>query len=105
MNETKSNWQKFTDALATLFGYVILAILIAGGLTFFVFLVAFFIGGDTAAAITAFLSKKFYPILVMISTVSLLFAMLIFYLKGNMSTKKKKTPEPAPEQTPAEETK
>ena len=105
MSENKSKWQKFTDVLATIFGYVILAVLIAGGLSFLAFLVAFIIGGDTAAAITAFVNKKFYPVLVIISTVSLLFAMLIFYLRGDMSSKKKKTPEPAPEQAPAEEAK
>lgn len=89
MNKNKTKWQKFTDALSAVFGYAVLAILFLGGLSFFAFLVAFFIGGDAAAAITAFISKKFYPILVMTSTVSLLFAMLIFYLRGDLSAKKK----------------
>lgn len=93
MNENKTKWQKFTDVLVTVFGYVVLAILILGGLSFFAFVVAFFIGGDAAAAITTFLSKKFYPILVMTSTISLLFAMLIFYLRGDLSAKKKKKAE------------
>lgn len=65
-----------------IFGYGIMLTLFAGGLTFFAYLVALVIGGDTATAICTFTYKQFIPVIVYITTCLILFGLVIMYFAG-----------------------
>ena len=73
---------KIADVLRTVFGYGILTALFAGGLTFFGFVAALIIGGDTATLICRILYKEIIPIIVYGTTVLVLLGLLIMYLSG-----------------------
>ena len=73
---------KIADVLRTVFGYGILTSLFAGGLTFFGFVAALIIGGDTATLICRVLYKEIIPIIVYGTTVLVLLGLLIMYLSG-----------------------
>ena len=73
---------KTVNIIKVVFGYGVLIVLLAGGLTFFGYLAALIIGGDTAAAICTFIYKKLYPILVVTSTVMIALGVLKMYLCG-----------------------
>ena len=73
---------KIADVLRTVFGYGILTGLFAGGLTFFGFVAALIIGGDTATLICRILYKEIVPIIVYGTTVLVLLGLLIMYLSG-----------------------
>lgn len=73
---------KLADVLRTIFGYGILTGLFAGGLTFFGFLAAFFIGGETATVICRVIYKDIFPIIVYGTTIMVLLGLVIMYLSG-----------------------
>lgn len=73
---------KIADILRTIFGYGILTALFAGGLTFFGFLAALVIGGDTAALICRVIYKGIFPVIVYSTTIMVLLGLLIMYLSG-----------------------
>ena len=73
---------KIADVLRTIFGYGILTGLFAGGLTFFGFVAALIIGGDTATLICRVIYKEIIPIIVYGTTVLVLLGLLIMYLSG-----------------------
>ena len=84
---------KIADVLNIIFGYGIMLALFLGGLSFFGYLVALIIGGDTATAICTFIYKTAYPILVYASSVMILLGLAVIYLRGEKalaSDKKKK---------------
>lgn len=82
---------KLLDGMKTVFGWGILTALLVGGLSFFGYLAALIIGGETAAAICSFIYKKVYPVLVILSTSMILLGLIRMYLAGDtaMSVKKK----------------
>lgn len=85
--------KKITDILKIVFGYGVMLTLFAGGLTFFGYIAAMIIGGDTATQICQFIYKQFFPIIVNIASVMVLLGLLIMYLSGETAltaTKKKK---------------
>ena len=84
---------KITAILRIIFGYGILIGLFAGGLTFFGFVVALIIGGDTAAQICHVIYKEIMPIIVYGTTIMVLLGLLIMYLNGEtaLTVQKKKT--------------
>ena len=85
--------QKIGAFLKRIFGYGILICLFAGGLSFFGYGVALVIGGDTAAAICAFLHKIYLPIIIYASSVLVVLGILAMYLsfeKALVVEKKKK---------------
>ena len=53
--------KKISAVLKTIFGYGIMICLFAGGLTFFGYLAALIIGGETATAICVFIYKTIIP--------------------------------------------
>lgn len=53
----KETCKKISSVLKTIFGYGIMICLFAGGLTFFGYVAALIIGGETAAAICVFIYK------------------------------------------------
>ena len=89
----KAFCKKVSDILKTVFGWGIMLCLFAGGLTFFGFVVALILGGDTGTAISLFISKEVFPVIINISTVMVLLGLVIMYLNGEValtSGKKKK---------------
>lgn len=74
--------QKLVNICKIIFGYGILICLFGGGLTFFGYLAALIIGGDTAALICTFIYKSVFPLIIKISTVIVLFGLVTMYLSG-----------------------
>ena len=60
----KNVCKKISGVLRIVFGYGIMLSLFVGGLTFFGYVAALIIGGDTAAAICAFISDTVIPIII-----------------------------------------
>ena len=73
---------KVGKMLKTVYGYGILICLFSGGLTFFGYLAALIIGGDTAAAICEFIYKDFMPIVIYATSILVLVGLLAMYLCG-----------------------
>lgn len=90
----KNFLKKIADKLQLIFGYGILLCLFVGGLTFFGYLAAFIIGGETAVIICEFIYKIIFPIIIKASTIFVLLGLVIMYLTGEKSLdvgKKKKS--------------
>jgi len=89
--------KKFTEICKLVFGYGIMISLFAGGLTFFAYLIALIIGGDTAALICEVTYKQVIPVIVKISTSMILLGLVCMYMSGEKSLtpseKKKKITE------------
>ncbi|MBQ5865686.1 MAG: hypothetical protein IIW56_03270 [Oscillospiraceae bacterium] len=84
--------KKISAVLKTIFGYGIMLCLFAGGLSFFGYLAALFIGGETATAICTFIYKTLIPYIIKASTIMVLLGLVAMYLNGEMaltSNKKK----------------
>ena len=89
----KAFFKKVSDVLKTIFGWGIMICLFAGGLTFFGYVAALIIGGETATAICVFIYKTIIPIIVYASTCLVLLGLVAMYFAGEMaltSDKKKK---------------
>ena len=86
--------EKTSNFLESVFGYGILICLFAGGLTFFGYVAALIIGGNTAALICEFIYKSFFPVIIKLSTIMVLLGLFVMYLKGEkaltLAKKKKK---------------
>ena len=78
----KEKMKKISDRLKVVFGYGIMLTLFVGGLTFFGYLAALIIGGDTAVLICEFIYKKIIPVMIYTSTIMVLFGLLTMYLAG-----------------------
>ena len=78
----KNTLKKISDVFKLIFGYGIMIVLFAGGLTFFGYVAALLVGGDTAAAICTWIYKTFIPIIIKASTILILFGLLTMYLAG-----------------------
>lgn len=85
----KKTLLKIAEWLKTVFGYGIMICLLCGGLTFFGYVAAIMIGGETAAEICAFISGKINPVLVICSTVTILLGLVSMYISGETGRKKK----------------
>ncbi len=88
----KNVCKKISGVLRIVFGYGIMLSLFVGGLTFFGYVAALIIGGDTAAAICAFISDTVIPIIIKCSTVMVLLGLVVMYLNGEtaLTANKKK---------------
>ena len=84
--------KKISGVIKTIFGYGIMAVLFAGGLTFFGYLAALIIGGDAAAAICEFIYKSINPVIIYVSVIMVLLGLLAMYLNGEvaLTSEKKK---------------
>lgn len=78
----RENLKKLSDVFKLIFGYGIMIVLFAGGLTFFGYVAALIIGGDTAAAICDWIFNHFINVIILASTVLILFGLLTMYLAG-----------------------
>lgn len=87
----KAICKKISNVLKTIFGWGIMICLFAGGLTFFGYVAALIVGGDTAAAICTFIYKTIIPYIIYGSTVMVLLGLVAMYLAGeNALTANKK---------------
>ena len=88
----KETMKKISKVCKLIFGYGIMITLFAGGLTFFGYLAAMVIGGETATAICVFIYKQIFPIIIYAANILILFGLLSMYLGGEMAltTDKKK---------------
>ena len=88
----KNILNKISKVLSTIFGYGIMIALFVGGLTFFGYLAALIIGGDTAGIICDFIYNSIIPIIIKTSTIMVLLGLGVMYLNGEValtSNKKK----------------
>lgn len=89
----KETLKKVSDACKLIFGYGIEIVLFAGGLTFFGYVAALFIGGETATAMCTWIYKSLVPVVIKASTILILFGLVSMYLAGEtaLTPDKKKT--------------
>lgn len=74
--------KKIAGVFKLIFGYGIMIVLFAGGLTFFGYLAALIIGGETATSICVWIHKSFVPVMIYATTILILFGLLTMYLAG-----------------------
>lgn len=78
----KNICKKISDVCRIIFGYGILITLFAGGATFFGYLAALIIGGDTAAVICEVIYTKIVPVMIYVTTSTVLLGLVTMYLSG-----------------------
>ena len=81
----KEMCKKISAVLRVVFGYGIMICLFAGGLTFFGYLAALIIGGDTAAVICTVIYKTIVPVIIKASTILVLLGLVVMYLNGEVA--------------------
>ncbi len=74
--------KKLSKILKTIFGYGIMISLFAGGLTFFGYLAALIIGGETATLICTVIYKNIVPVIIYFSVIMVLLGLIAMYLNG-----------------------
>lgn len=88
----KERLKKISEVLKKIFGYGIFVSLFVGGLTFFGYLSAFVIGGETATEICTFIYKKIIPVIIYLANCMILLGIVSMYLSGEyaLTAQKKK---------------
>ena len=76
------NNYEVSDVCKIIFGYGIEVVLFAGGFTFFGYVAALIIGGETAVNICTWIYKSFIPVIIKTSTILILFGLVTMYLAG-----------------------
>ena len=84
--------KKLSKALKTIFGYGIMITLFAGGLTFFGYLAALIIGGNTATTICTIIYKGIVPVIIYVSVIMVLLGLVAMYLNGEVALTPEKNP-------------
>lgn len=90
----KEKLQKVAGVCKVIFGYGIMIVLFAGGITFFGYLLALIIGGGdggTGEMIANFLYKQVTPIIIYASTILIVFGLVCMYLAGETALTPDKT--------------
>ena len=77
--------KKISKVCKMIFGYSIMITLFVGGLTFLGFAAALVIGGNTAQLICDVIYNRILPVVIYISTSTVLFGLLSMYLAGEMA--------------------
>jgi len=77
--------KKLSGILKTIFGYGIMISLFVGGLTFFGYVAALIIGGDTAALICDFIYNKILSVVIYLSVSMVLLGLVAMYLSGEVA--------------------
>ena len=78
----KETLKKISGVCRIIFGWGIMIVLFAGGLTFFGYVGALIIGGKTAMAICTWIYKSFIPVMIYTSNILILFGLLTMYIAG-----------------------
>jgi len=84
--------KKLSNVLKTIFGYGVMIALFAGGLTFFGYVAALIIGGETATLFCTVIYKQIVPVIIYLSVIMVLLGLVAMYLNGEValtSSKKK----------------
>jgi len=81
----KEMLKKISDVLKMIFGYGIMICLFVGGLTFFGYVAALIIGGETATAICVFMYKQLMPVVIYATTILVLLGLVAMYLAGEVA--------------------
>ena len=79
----KKKLHQLAKGCKLIFGYGIMAVTVAGGLTFFAFLAAVLIGGDIAATICAVIRDQVFPVIIYTTTSLILLGLISMYLTGD----------------------
>lgn len=74
--------KKISAVMKMIFGYGIMIVLFLGGLTFFGYVAALIVGGETATSICTWIYKSFISVIIKASTIFILFGLLTMYLAG-----------------------
>ena len=85
--------ENIAKVLSYVYGIGIAVALFVGAFSFFGYVAAIIIGGDTAAKICQFIYKELYPEIIYLSSVSVLIGLVKMYVAGEKSLvppKKKK---------------
>lgn len=77
--------KKLSNVLKTIFGYGIMIVLFAGGLTFFGYAAALIIGGDIATTICAVIYNNIIPVIIYGSVILVLLGLVAMYLNGEVA--------------------
>ena len=77
--------KKAIALIEVVYGWAMFICLFVGGLTFFGFLAAFIIGGDTAAAICDFIYNKIFKVLIYGGNVSVMLGLICMYLRKELA--------------------
>ena len=83
MTKFQTICKKIASFLEYLIGIALAICLFIGGLGFIGYVVAFCIGGETAAEICTWIYKSFYGFLIKLATMTTLASFLLIYLKGD----------------------
>ena len=78
----KEKLKKLSDVFKLIFGYGIMIVLFAGGLSFFGYVAALLIGGESAEALCTWIYKSFIPVIIYASTILILFGLVTMYMAG-----------------------
>ncbi|MBQ3053423.1 MAG: hypothetical protein IJC89_00780 [Clostridia bacterium] len=81
----KNICKKISDILKTIFGYGVMISLFVGGLTFFGYVVALFIGGNVATAICDVIYNKIFPATIYLAVIMVLLGLIAMYLAGEVA--------------------
>ncbi len=84
--------KKIADIGKLIFGYGMMIALFAGGLTFFGYVAALCIGGETATAICTFLYKGVIPVITYTVSILVLWGLVCMYLAGEKALTPDKPP-------------
>ncbi len=82
MKKIRENTAKI---LSYIYGVGIAIALFAGAFSFFGYVAALFIGGDVAAQICHFIYKQLYPVIIYLSSVTVLLGLVKMYVAGEKS--------------------
>ena len=88
----KAMLKKVSDICKRIFGYGILLSLFLGGLVFLGYVFALIAGGDFAAEICTWIYKKLIPIMIYLSTTTILLGIVAMYMSGETALTAKKNP-------------
>ncbi len=77
--------KKLSNVLKVVFGYGIAASLFAGGLTFFGYVAALIIGGETATTICTIIYESIIPIIIYVSVAMMLLGLVVMYLNNEVA--------------------
>ena len=78
----KDTLKKIAGVCKVIFGYGIMIVLFAGGLTFFGYIAALIVGGETATEMCTWIYKSFIPVIIKASTILILFGLVTMYMAG-----------------------
>lgn len=92
--------QKIYKVLNALYGILMSASFFAGFLPLIPFLVAIIIGGDVGESMAVFLSKQYYPWVIIVGSIALVIGLIAMYVgKLEALSVKKVSADPTPDET------